>query len=108
MGHRTVDAETVSGTTTTTYYLWCGASICQTRNSSQTAIRRDLPEGEYNVSISQKLIYMPDQLGSVRDVIDGTTGNRKRTVLRACSSFLQFVKPYSLSNGVDGARMSIH
>lgn len=73
-GRRISDAETVSGTTTTTYYLWCGSSICQTRNSSQTAIRRDLPEGEFNVSTSQQLIYMPDQLGSVRDVIDAATG----------------------------------
>jgi RHS repeat-associated protein len=32
-------------------------------------------EGEYNVSTSQKLIYMPDQLGSVRDVLDGTSGS---------------------------------
>jgi RHS repeat-associated protein len=52
-----------------------GGTLCQTRNSSQTVIRRDLAEGEYNVSTSQKLLYMPDQLGSVRDVLDGTTGN---------------------------------
>lgn len=38
-------------------------------------LRRDLPEGELNVSTSQKLIYMPDQLGSVRDVLDGDTGS---------------------------------
>jgi RHS repeat-associated protein len=74
-GHRTSDAETVSGVTTTTYYLWCGDHVCQTRNSSQTVIRRDLNEGEYNVSSPQKLIYMPDQLKSVRDVIDATTGS---------------------------------
>ena len=109
LGHRVSDAETVSGTTTTMYYLWCpdmgnfggqgvvgiygltgstdaalvpdglsqaaGGKLCQTRNSSQTAIRRDLPEGEYNVTSGQKLIYMSDQLGSVRDVLDGTTGS---------------------------------
>jgi RHS repeat-associated protein len=109
LGHRISDAETVSGTTTTTYYEWCpsigalsgqgvvapygltastdaalvpdglsqalGGTLCQTRNSSQAAIRRDLPEGDYNVSTTQKLIYMPDQLDSVRDVLDGTTGS---------------------------------
>lgn len=75
MGHRTVDAETVSGTTTTTRYLWCGSHICQTRDGSDTVLRRDLDEGEYNASTSQKLVYMPDQLGSVRDVLDGDTGN---------------------------------
>ena len=98
VGHRIVDAETVSGTTTTTYYLWCGSSICQTRNSSQTAIRRDLPEGEYNVSTSQKLVYMPDQIGSVRDVIDGTTGN-----LVASYDFTPYgaVARSSVTNGTD-------
>jgi RHS repeat-associated protein len=75
IGHRTVDAETVSGTTTTTRYLWCGPRICQTRDASDNVLRRDLIDGEYNVSSSQKLVYMQDQLGSVRDVIDATTGN---------------------------------
>ncbi len=74
-GHRTVDAETVSGVTTTTRYLWCGDTICQTRDGSDTVLRRDLDEGEYNVTTGQKLLYMPDQLGSVRDVLDATTGN---------------------------------
>jgi RHS repeat-associated protein len=115
LGHRTSDAETVSGTTTTTYNMWCpsangltgsaiygttayavaksttnatpagiflpngseavSGNLCQTRNAAQTVVRRDLPEGEYNASTSQKLVYMPDQLGSVRDVIDATAGN---------------------------------
>jgi len=76
MGRRTVDVETASGGgTTTTRYLWCGSAICQTRNGSDTVLRRDLSEGEYNLSTSQKLIYMPDQLGSVRDVLDGTSGS---------------------------------
>ena len=52
-----------------------GGLLCQTRNSSQAAIRRDLPEGEYNVSTGQMLVYMPDQLDSVRDVLDASTGN---------------------------------
>lgn len=76
LGHRMVDVETASGGgTTTTRYLWCSIRICQTRDGSDNLLRRDLDEGEYNVSTSQKLLYMPDQLGSVRDVLDGTTGN---------------------------------
>lgn len=94
LGHRVSDSETASGTTTTTYYEWCPSmtprrpgevpnalskvvdgTVCQTRNSSQAAIRRDLPEGEYNVSSGQQLIYMPDQLGSVRDVLNASTGS---------------------------------
>jgi RHS repeat-associated protein len=75
IGHRTVDAETTGGTTTTTRYLWCGSLICQVRDGSDNALKRDLPEGEYDIGASQKLIYMPDQLSSVRDVLDATTGN---------------------------------
>ena len=31
---------------------------------------------EYNVITGQKLVYAPDQLGSVRDALDATTGTR--------------------------------
>ncbi len=48
--------------------------MCQTRDGSDNVLRRDMAEGELNVNTQQKLIYMPDQLGSVRDVLDGTTG----------------------------------
>jgi len=76
MGHRTVDVETAAGGGTTTMrYLWCGGTICQTRDGSDVVQRRDLHEGELNVTSGQKLIYMPDQLGSVRDVLDATTGS---------------------------------
>jgi RHS repeat-associated protein len=76
LGHRTVDVETDAlGGVTTTRYLWCGSRICQTRNGSDVVQSRILPEGELNVVSGQKAIYMPDQLGSVRDVIDATTGN---------------------------------
>jgi len=56
--------------------MWCGNFICQTRNGTDTVLRRHMIEGEYNVSSSQKLVYMPDQLRAVRDVLDATTGNR--------------------------------
>src|SRR5262249_10829718 len=76
LGNRMVDVETASGGgTTTTRYLWCGSRICQMRDGSDNVLRRDLAEGEYNASTSQKLVYMPDQLGSVRDVLDAGTGN---------------------------------
>ena len=76
MGHRTVDTETSgTGVVTTTRYLWCGDTICQTRDGSDTVFKRDLTEGEYNFSSGQKLVYMPDQLRSVRDVIDASTGS---------------------------------
>jgi RHS repeat-associated protein len=74
-GRRTVDAETIGGVTTTTRYLWCGSRICQTRDGSDVVQTRVLDEGELNVISGQKAVYMPDQLGSARDVLDGTTGN---------------------------------
>jgi RHS repeat-associated protein len=75
LGHRTVDVETsATGAATTNRYIWCGSSICQTRNGSDQVVRRDLEEGEYSLSNGQKLIYMPDQLDSVRDVLSATTG----------------------------------
>jgi RHS repeat-associated protein len=74
-GRRTMDAETVSGVTTTARFLWCGSRICQIRDGSDVVQSRILPEGEYNVISTQKAVYMPDQLGSVRDVVDATTGN---------------------------------
>jgi RHS repeat-associated protein len=75
LGHRMVDVETsTGGEITTTRYLWCGSSICQTRDGSDNVLRRDLAEGEFNISTGQQLAYMPDQLGSVRDVLDATTG----------------------------------
>jgi RHS repeat-associated protein len=58
----------------TTRYLWCGDAICQDRDQNDNVLSRDLDEGEYNAGTGQKLVYMPDQLGSVRDVLDGTTG----------------------------------
>ena len=76
IGQRRVAAETVSGATTTTRYLWCGGFICQSRDGSDNALKRYLGEGEYSLSASQKLVYMSDNLGSVRDVLDATTGTR--------------------------------
>jgi RHS repeat-associated protein len=76
IGQRRIDVETASGGgTTTTRYMWCGEHICQTRDGSDNVLRRHLAEGEYNNSTSQQLIYMPDQIGAVRDVLDATTGN---------------------------------
>jgi RHS repeat-associated protein len=76
MGRRTVDTETDAlGVVTTRRFLWCGSRICQTRNGSDTVQSRILPEGELSVVSGQKAVYMPDQLGSVRDVLDATTGN---------------------------------
>ena len=76
LGRRTVDAETASGgSVTTSYFLWCDdGHLCQVRDATDTPLRRDLSEGEFFTVSGQKLIYMPDQLGSARDLLDGSTG----------------------------------
>lgn len=74
--HRRATADTVSGITITSRYMWCDDTLCQARDGSDNVLRRYLDEGEYNVSTSQKLVYMPDHIGSVRDALDATTGNR--------------------------------
>jgi RHS repeat-associated protein len=76
IGQRRAGAETIGGTTTTTRYLWCGSRICQSRDGSDNVLKRFLDEGEYALASGLKLVYMPDQLGSVRDVIDAATGSR--------------------------------
>src|SRR5262249_36303940 len=100
IGQRRAAAETVSSTTTTTRYLWCedGISICQSRDGSDNVLKRYVDEGEYNLSTSQKLVYMPDQLGSVRDVIDETPGTRAASY--DYSPYGQ-VTQSSVTNGVD-------
>lgn len=69
----------MSGVTTAKRYLWCGDRVCQVRDASDVVLKRILPEGEFTVSGSVKQVYMPDQLGSVRDVIAATTGTRVKS-----------------------------
>jgi RHS repeat-associated protein len=63
-----------SGTTRETRYLWCGKEICQARNGSDTVTRRYFAEGESHLDSGTGLIYMRDQLGSVRDTLNANTG----------------------------------
>lgn len=76
LGRRTIAIETAAGGgTTAARYLWCDdGRLCQTRDGGDGVLRRDMNEGEFNVAAGQKSVYMPDQLGSIRDVLDGTTG----------------------------------
>ena len=98
IGQRRVATETSGGTTASTRYLWCGARICQSRDGSDNALKRYFGAGEYNLSTSQKLIYMPDQLGSVRDVLDATAGTRV-----ASYDYTPYgaIAQSSITNGVD-------
>lgn len=51
-----------------TRYLWCGTSLCQARNSSDTVVRRYFEEGVIYPQGGTVLYYGHDHLGSVRDV----------------------------------------
>jgi RHS repeat-associated protein len=57
---------------TETRYLWCGTTICQQRNGSDTVEKRFYAEGEYVHTGTKKYLTLTDHLGSVRDVIDIT------------------------------------
>ena len=76
LGRRIIDVETgAPGGTNTFHYLWCdNGHLCQTRDGGDTVLRRHMAEGELDVPNGEPLIYMPDQLGSVRDVLEGATG----------------------------------
>jgi RHS repeat-associated protein len=76
VGRRTAIASTPTGggSTVTTSYLWCGASICQARGASNSVTREYFGEGEFLPgSPSQAYYYGPDQIGSVRRVFASTT-----------------------------------
>ena len=58
----------------TTSYVWCGARICQARNSSGATTREYNSEGEYVPGApGQPYYYGPDQVGTVRRVFASTT-----------------------------------
>jgi RHS repeat-associated protein len=72
---RAIDTETdVGGNVTSLHILWCGDQVCQVRDGADTVVKRYYPEGEHNLVSGQKLVYMPDHLGSVRDTLNATTG----------------------------------
>jgi YD repeat-containing protein len=55
------------GSATVTSYVWCGSSICQARNASNSPIRSYYAEGEFvPVGTAQPYYYGTDQIGSVR------------------------------------------
>jgi RHS repeat-associated protein len=71
LSRRTAIASTPTGGggAVTTSYIWCGARICQARNSSNAVTREYFTEGEYVPSSpAQPYYYGPDPIGSVRRV----------------------------------------
>ncbi|RWA64665.1 RHS repeat-associated core domain-containing protein [Mesorhizobium sp.] len=70
LGRRTVITSTpAGGSATTTYYLWCGVSPCQSRNASNSPTRAYFVEGELVPGApAQPYYYGTDQIGSVRRV----------------------------------------
>lgn len=80
MGRRILQKTTSNGTTTYKRYLWCGQTICQQRDTGTNPLRRYLATGEYVNAIggnpAKKYLYFQDHLGSVRDLVDATTGAR--------------------------------
>ncbi len=75
LGRRVKGISTVGGVTTETRYLWCGSRLCQTRDGQDNVTTRVYGEGEYQTAGAKKYVYLTDQLGSVRDVVDASTGS---------------------------------
>jgi RHS repeat-associated protein len=75
LGRRIAVVTTNDSGTTETRYLWCGDSICQSRDGTDTVTRRYYPEGELIPGAGVPMFYAQDQQGSVRDVLaaDGST-----------------------------------
>jgi RHS repeat-associated protein len=75
LGRRTVIASGANGAMTTYMnYGWCGRRLCQLRDGNNNPVRRYLAEGEVTPSQGYYYYYGVDQVGSVRDVLDATTG----------------------------------
>jgi RHS repeat-associated protein len=53
--------------------MWCGGRLCGINNGA-TTIARFYDEGELRPASSSKLVYLKDSVGSVRDVVNATTG----------------------------------
>jgi|GEM_PF-5308459 hypothetical protein len=81
LGRRASLKVVVSGNTAAfAYELWCGATLCQRRSSSDALARKFYPEGEFIAAGSEKYYYGPDQLGTPRvvgDPDDGVAGNKR-------------------------------
>jgi RHS repeat-associated protein len=75
-GRRIAIVTTNDSGTTETRYLWCGDTICQARDATDTVTRRYYPEGELLPGSATPLYYAKDHLGSVRDIqaADGSNG----------------------------------
>jgi RHS repeat-associated protein len=75
LSRRTAITSTpAGGSATVTSYGWCGSSICQARNASNSPIRSYYAEGEFVPGgTAQRYYYGPDQIGSVRRTFVSTS-----------------------------------
>lgn len=95
LGRLTQVVDTISGTPTTTRYTWCGERVCQKRNGSDVIQKRYYAEGESWIPTSENYVYQTDQIGSVRDVQNASTGARVKSY---------DYTPYGITVRNDGAK----
>jgi RHS repeat-associated protein len=75
LGRRVEIVEKTNGVVqTANYYLWCGTSICEQRDSTgSNVLRRLFPQGEVLVGgIITNYFYTRDHLGSVREALNSS------------------------------------
>ena len=76
VGRRIAIISNDGASSTEIRYLWCGQSLCQSRNANDIVIRRYYSEGEAISAAGTLLYYSRDHLGSVRDVVAVQNGSR--------------------------------
>jgi RHS repeat-associated protein len=64
----------LTGTAAVTRFTWCRTSICQKRDGADTTLTRYFPEGQHNTEVGQRWVMTTDQLSSIRDVLDASSG----------------------------------
>ena len=67
-----ITAHAQSAQPVTRYYLWCDAGICQERDNGNNVTAQYFAEGEEQDG--QPLLYARDRLGSVVNLVDGSSG----------------------------------
>jgi RHS repeat-associated protein len=76
LGRRVAIVSRDGSTDRETRYLWCGNSLCQARDATDTVIRRYFTEGEEIPGAGTLLYYARDHLGSVRDLLSAQSGTQ--------------------------------
>ncbi|HLK40438.1 MAG TPA: hypothetical protein VKU41_26985 [Polyangiaceae bacterium] len=63
------------GATTAVRFTFCGQALCAMRDGNDNVLRRYFAEGQFTAPTGEQSVYLSDQIGSVRDVVDVSSGD---------------------------------